>query len=1451
MRITTKPQTWIPVLAFFVMLFGIGTSGYLLYERLGREIEHMVQEGLSAVAYLKASQIVRWLGEQEKDADAISRNNLLVDNVERWFAQGAPGGELAEKLRTRLASLRQINLYESVVLLDAQARPRIEEGLNFGAHDVDLALEAMRANAVMRSDIHFSAEHTPELDLVVPLAVQDTAGPRIIGAVYLRIDSNQFFAPFLQSWPTPSPSGETLLVRRDGDDVLFLTELRHRKGSALKLRLPIDQPLLPAAMALRGETGVTEGVDYRGVPVLTAALRVTGTSWMLVVKQDRAEVEGPLRRLAATAGGLTALLIILASVIASLWWRKQRAQQLAALYEEELKRQALAQHFDYATKYARDVILLFDKTGRLVECSDSALATYGYTRDELLQLTLSELRAAEAVAAIPGDLERAQRVAAGINYETVHRRKDGRTFPVEVSMRQIEIEGQWFYQGIVRDITVRKQEEEALQESEQKLATITTSAQDAIMMINDEGKIVFWNLAAEKMFGYSQEQVIGKELHSSLAPARFQEASREGLRQFIATGEGPVVGKTTELAALRKDGTEFPIELSLSAIKLKDKWNAVGIVRDITERKQEEEALQESEEKYRALFETSQDAIMTLEPPSWKFTSGNPATVTMFGAKNEEEFISHGPWELSPERQPDGRISAEKSKEMIETAMREGSHFFEWTHRRIGGEEVPATVLLSRMQSAGKVFLQATVRDITEHKRAEESLHLQSSALQAAVNAIIITDKDGNIQWVNSAFTQLTGYSPEEAIGKNSRQLVKSGQQDQVFYKNLWDTILSGNIWQGEMINRRKDGSLYSEDQSISPVLNDRGEITHFIAIKQDITERKETQDKILRLNRVYQMQSAINTLIIHVQERQVLLNEACRIAIEDGQFRMAWIGLLPAGEKVMVPLAWAGHEEGFLQHVHVSIEEDDPSKDSASNTALRTLQPTFYNHLAEDEAGISWKDEATARGYHAVAGLPLSVEGEVMGVISLYAAEAGFFDAEEMKLLTEFSGDISYALQNLAQEERLDYLASYDPLTGLANRNLFYEHLNSVLGRAAQSDKKVALLVCDLKQFRHINSVYGRAAGDQVLQETARRLHELTSDPVNIARIGGDYFALILHDVGDATGLGHLFEHSLFPALNQSFFLNDCEIQLNFCGGIAVYPADGTDAEALYRNAEAALKKAKGLNESYMFYQVEMTARIAEILEMEHKLRTALKEEQFVLHYQPKVDAQTRTITGLEALIRWQDPDTGLVPPMKFIPILEESGLILEVGLWALDQAASDYRQWQKLFKTVPRIAVNVSAPQLRQKDFVAQVEQAIRRSGEAVPMDIELTESLVMTDIEDNIRKLQALRGAGLEISIDDFGTGYSSLSYIAKLPIDSLKVDRSFINHMTENTDSMSIVSAIITLAHALHFKVIAEGVETEEQAKLLTLLRCNEMQGFLFSKPLSAAEMTDMLRSGKSF
>jgi EAL domain-containing protein (putative c-di-GMP-specific phosphodiesterase class I) len=287
---------------------------------------------------------------------------------------------------------------------------------------------------------------------------------------------------------------------------------------------------------------------------------------------------------------------------------------------------------------------------------------------------------------------------------------------------------------------------------------------------------------------------------------------------------------------------------------------------------------------------------------------------------------------------------------------------------------------------------------------------------------------------------------------------------------------------------------------------------------------------------------------------------------------------------------------------------------------------------------------------------------------------------------------------------------------------------------------------------------------------------------------------------------------------------------------GVALFPHDGGDADTLFKNAEAALKKAKARGERYLFYNPKMTDTVAGKLTLENQLRRALDQEEFVLHYQPKVSLASGKLTGAEALIRWNDPQTGLVPPGRFIPVLEETGLIYDVGRWALRKAIVEHLRWRDAGFAV-RIAVNVSPLQLRNRGFLAEIRQAIGIDAHAAAgLELEITESLIMEDVKHNIASLQAIREMGVRIAIDDFGTGFSSLSYLSKLPVHTLKIDRSFVVDMTVGPDGLALVSTIIQLAHSLKLKVVAEGVETEEQSRLLRLLGCDEMQGYLFSKPV---------------
>jgi diguanylate cyclase (GGDEF)-like protein len=595
----------------------------------------------------------------------------------------------------------------------------------------------------------------------------------------------------------------------------------------------------------------------------------------------------------------------------------------------------------------------------------------------------------------------------------------------------------------------------------------------------------------------------------------------------------------------------------------------------------------------------------------------------------------------------------------------------------------------------------------------------------------------------------------------------------------------------------------------------------------------------------VHAMLSGINARIVGERDRTRLLQEACRIAVEAGGFRMSWAALADDATARLAVVGSNGTDDAYLRLLPLSL---DPAAGDAFGLAGRAAvgrRPVVVHDVAAD-AKITLRAEARARGLHSAALVPVLVGDRAAGVLALYATEVGFFNDEEVKLLSELAADLSLALEHIEKSEQVDYLALYDPLTGLANRSLFVERLAQNMRAAADEGRKVGVAVLDLERFKTINDSLGRQAGDALLKQVAQRFGGFAEEHTHLARLDRDHFAVMVSGLTTEEQAARLTEQRLKECFGPPYVVGGTELRISAKVGIALYPGDGDDAETLLRNAESALKNAKASAEKYLFYTAQMSGRVAERLTLENKLKLALEREEFVLHYQPKIGLESGRLAGVEALIRWQNPDLGLVPPGKFIPLLEETGLILEAGAWALKRAAADYRRWAEAGLAPPRVAVNVSPIQLRRKNFVATVEEALRGGGAAAGIDLEITESLIMEDIESNIGKLKAIRALGLSIAIDDFGTGYSSLAYLAKLPVQTLKIDRSFIITMLKDADTMLLVRTIISLAHSLRLKVVAEGVDDEEQAKALRLLQCDEMQGYLYSKPLPFEELSALLR-----
>lgn len=746
--------------------------------------------------------------------------------------------------------------------------------------------------------------------------------------------------------------------------------------------------------------------------------------------------------------------------------------------------------------------------------------------------------------------------------------------------------------------------------------------------------------------------------------------------------------------------------------------------------------------------------------------------------------------------------------------------------------------------------LKIAIFKAAEHNRLlrelSEEQRLLHNLMDNAPDAIFFKDRAHRFLRLNRAHAAILGVTrAADAVGKTavdffpplvSRQHHEDDTRIFASGKPVLDRV------------RRTDapgGRVLWRSTTKAPVADEKGKVVGLVGITRDITERQEAAEKLRRLNRVHAMLSGISTMIVRVQDRGELYREACRIAVEAGNFRFAWAGAVDRTAMEVYPVAWHGVERGFLEAARGRLSlRDAGSGLGLVPRAVLAKQPMVSNDLMNDPQ-IQLKEEHAKHGANATAVLPLALAGEVIAVLVLNAVERNFFDDDEMRLLGDLAAEISFALAHLEKSERLDHLAYYDVLTGLANRTLFLERVSQLISSAAKSEGRLAVAVGNVERFRAVNDSLGRQAGDQVLRELAGRLRSSAAEPNRVARLGADHFAFVVPEARQASEVARALTELARSCFGEPFRIGEDELRMSMKAGIALYPDDGSDAETLLKNAEAALKKAQQRGEEFLFYEQDMNARVTERLTLENRLRQAVEREEFVLHYQPKVTLEGRRIVGLEALIRWQTPEGKLVPPAHFIPLLEETGLIIPVGAWAMRKAVLDHAELLRQGFAAPRVAVNVSAIQLRRRNFVDTVKHAIGHGASPAGIDLEITESLVMEDVDANIQKLNAVHDLGLQVAIDDFGTGHSSLAYLAKLPVHLLKIDRSFIITMLEEPNAMTLVSTIISLARSLKLKVIAEGVDSEEQAKVLTLLRCDEMQGYLFSKPVPIAALVDML------
>lgn len=736
-----------------------------------------------------------------------------------------------------------------------------------------------------------------------------------------------------------------------------------------------------------------------------------------------------------------------------------------------------------------------------------------------------------------------------------------------------------------------------------------------------------------------------------------------------------------------------------------------------------------------------------------------------------------------------------------------------------------------------------THEDITEHK-AERAAANERLSLQALIDRLPdnlwVKDVHSRFVIANQVTADRIGVAgTADLIGKTDFELLPI-ELAQQFYADEQRIVRTGK----PMID--KEEFAWGWKQWISttkvPLRNDRNEIFGVAGISRDITEHKladalrDGQAKILEM---IAMSAPLGGVLKHL----VLLIESQFKGIVGSILLLDETGTqLRLGSAPSLPDAYAKAIDG----AHVG------PKAGPSGTAVYRREAVFVADVTTDPRWEEYKDLAAEHGLRSFWSTPiLSHQGAVLGTFALYAKEVREPTEAEAGLIDVATRIAGIAIERKLAEERIQFMANHDALTGLPNRVLLNDRLSQAILHAQRYDRWVTVLFVDLDNFKFINDSLGHNAGDELLRTIAKRMVDRVRATDTVVRLGGDEFVVVLTDQPKSADSISQTVQKIQLAIAEPVHLEGHDLRVTSSLGVATYPDDGAGADTLLANADAAMYRAKEVGrDNFQFYTAELNTKVHEKFLLQEELRNAVARSEFVLHYQPEVDLRTGRVFAVEALVRWKHPKLGMVPPNRFIPTAEENGLIVPIGDWVLHEACRQNKAWQDAGLPHMVVSVNVSARQFREKNLIHRVVSALESSGlEARYLELELTESLIMQDVELAVATMKELQGLGIQLSIDDFGTGYSSLSALKTFPVTRLKIDKSFVDGLLADENDRAVAGAVVSLGQTLNLRVVAEGVETDAQAEFLRSINCDEMQGYLFSKPLPAEGLEELL-SAKS-